>query len=53
VTRRVSGIDDVDTAYGQLALVRALERRLQDLPPGQYGFKQGSAGLLPEKAPAS
>jgi Copper transport outer membrane protein, MctB len=53
LARRVSGIDDVDTAYGQLALVRALERRLQNLPSGQYGFKQGSAGLLPEKAPAS
>jgi hypothetical protein len=53
VTRRVSGVDDVDTAYGQLALVGALERGLQNLPPGQYGFKQGNAGLLPEKVPAS
>jgi hypothetical protein len=53
VTRRVSGIDDVDTAYGQLALVGALERGLQDLAAGQYGFKQGNSGLLPEKVPAS
>ena len=52
VTRRVSGIDDVDTAYGQLALVGALERGLQNLAAGQYGFKQGSSGLLPEKVPA-
>jgi Copper transport outer membrane protein, MctB len=53
VTRRVSGIDDVDTAYGQLALVGALERRLQNLASGQYGFKQGNSGLLPEKVPGS
>jgi hypothetical protein len=46
-------VDDVDTAYGQLALVGALERGLQNLPPGQYGFKQGNSGLLPEKVPAS
>jgi Copper transport outer membrane protein, MctB len=51
--RRVSGIDDVDTAYGQLALVGALERGLQNLASGQYGFKPGSSGLLPEKVPAS
>jgi len=53
VTRQVSGVDDVDTAYGQLALVGALERGLQNLPPGQYGFKQGNSGLLPQKVPAS
>jgi hypothetical protein len=53
VTRRVSGIDDVDTAYGQLALVGALERGLQNLAAGQYGSKQGSSGLLPDKVPAS
>ena len=53
VIRRVSGIDDVDTAYGQLALVRALERGLQNLPTGQYGVKKGNSGLLPEKVPAS
>jgi hypothetical protein len=34
VIRRVSGIDDVDTPYGQLALVGALERELQNLPTG-------------------
>jgi hypothetical protein len=53
VIRRVSGIDDVDTAYGQLALVGALERELRNLPTGQYGVKKGSSGLLPKKAPAS
>jgi hypothetical protein len=53
VIRRVSGVDDVDTAYGQLALVGALERGLQNLAAGQYGFKQGNSGLLPEKVPAS
>ena len=53
VTRRVSGIDDVDTAYGQLALVGALERGLRNLASGQYGSKPGNSGLLPEKVPAS
>jgi hypothetical protein len=53
VIRRVSGVDDVDTAYGQLALVGALERGLQNLAAGQYGFKPGNSGLLPEKVPAS
>jgi Copper transport outer membrane protein, MctB len=53
VARRVSGIDDVDTAYGQLALVGTLERGLQNLASGQYGAKSGSSGLLPEKVPAS
>jgi Copper transport outer membrane protein, MctB len=53
VTRNVSGIDDVDTVYGQLALVGALERGLRNLASGQYGFKSGNSGLLPEKVPAS
>jgi hypothetical protein len=53
LARRVSGIDDVDTAYGQLALVGALERAIQNLVSGQYGFKPGNSGLLPEMAPAS
>jgi hypothetical protein len=48
VTRRVSGIDDVDTTYGQFALVQALQNRLQNQPAGQYGVKSGSSGLLPE-----
>jgi copper transport outer membrane protein MctB len=48
VSRRVSGIDAVDTAYGQLALVQALQARLQQLPAGQYGVKDGASGLLPE-----
>jgi Copper transport outer membrane protein, MctB len=53
LARRVSGIDDVDTAYGQLALVGAVERGLLKLASGQYGFKAGNSGLLPEKVPAS
>jgi copper transport outer membrane protein MctB len=50
VSRRVSGIDAVDTAYGQLALVQVLQGHLQRLPAGQYGVKPGASGLLPEKA---
>jgi Copper transport outer membrane protein, MctB len=50
VSRRVSGIDAVDTAYGQLALVQALQDDLQQLPAGQYGLKAGASSLLPEKA---
>jgi copper transport outer membrane protein MctB len=53
VSRRVSGIDDVDTAYGQLALVQALQGQLQQQPAGQYGIKAGASGLLPEKANGS
>jgi hypothetical protein len=53
VSRRVSGIDDVDTAYGQLALVEALQRDLQNQPPGQYGTKAGNSGLLPERVAGS
>jgi hypothetical protein len=53
VSRRVSGIDNVDTAYGQLALVQALEGSLQRLPPGQYGVKDGASGLLPERTERS
>jgi hypothetical protein len=48
VSRRVSGIDSVDTVYGQLALVEALHGSLQQLPAGQYGIKPGASGLLPE-----
>jgi hypothetical protein len=52
-SRRVAGIDAVDTAYGQLALVEALHRDLQNQPPGQYGIKPGSSGLLPERTSGS
>jgi hypothetical protein len=52
VTRRVSSVDDVDAVYGQVALVDAFAMQLTRQPPGQYGFKQGSTGLLPEGAPA-
>jgi hypothetical protein len=53
VSRRVSGIDAVDTVYGQLALVEALEGSLQQLPAGQYGIKDGASGLLPERTEGS
>jgi len=53
VSRRVSGIDSVDTVYGQLALVEALEDSLQQLPAGQYGTKDGASGLLPERTEGS
>jgi hypothetical protein len=53
VSRRVSGIDSVDTVYGQLALVEALEGSLQQLPAGQYGIKAGASGLLPERTEGS
>ena len=53
VSRRVSGIDSVDTVYGQLALVQALQGSLQQLPAGQYGIKDGASGLLPERAEGS
>jgi Copper transport outer membrane protein, MctB len=53
VSRRVAGIDAVDTVYGQLALVQALQARLQHLPAGQYGVKDGASGLLPEREESS
>jgi len=53
VSRRVSGIDSVDTVYGQLALVEALQAGLQQLPAGQYGVKAGASGLLPERTERS
>jgi Copper transport outer membrane protein, MctB len=53
VSRRVSGIDSVDTVYGQLALVEALEGSLRQLPAGQYGIKDGASGLLPERTESS
>jgi Copper transport outer membrane protein, MctB len=53
VSRRVSGIDSVDTIYGQLALVQALEGTLKQLPAGQYGIKDGASGLLPERTEGS
>jgi Copper transport outer membrane protein, MctB len=53
VSRQVSGIDSVDKAYGQLALVQALQGSLQQLPAGQYGTKDGASGLLPERTEGS
>jgi hypothetical protein len=53
VSRRVSGIDSVDTVYGQLALVQALQDSLQQLPAGQYGIKDGASALLPERTQGS
>jgi Copper transport outer membrane protein, MctB len=53
VSRRVSGIDSVDTVYGKLALVQALEGTLKQLPAGQYGIKDGASGLLPERTDGS
>lgn len=52
VTQRVSSVDDVDAVYGQIALVDAFALQLANQPPGQYGFKPGSTGLLPEGGPA-
>ena len=53
VSRQVSGVDAVDTVYGQLALVQALEAGLRQLPAGQYGIKDGASGLLPERTEGS
>ena len=53
VSRRVSGIDAVDTVYGQLALVQALQASLQQLPAGQYGTKGGASALFPERTGGS
>jgi Copper transport outer membrane protein, MctB len=52
ITQRVSSVDDIDAVYGQIALVDAFARQLASQPPGQYGFKQNSTGLLPEGGPA-
>jgi hypothetical protein len=52
ITQRVSSVDDVDAVYGQIALVDAFALQLASQPPGQYGFKPGSTGLLPEGGPA-
>ena len=49
VSRRVSGIDSVDTVYGRLSLVEALQQG----PAGQYGIKDGASGLLPERTEGS
>jgi hypothetical protein len=48
VSRRVSGIDSVDTVYGQFSLVEALQTSLQQGPAGQYGTKDGARALFPE-----
>ena len=48
LTDRVSTVDDVDRVPGQFALVEAVSRQLAHEPAGQYGFKRGATGLLPE-----
>ena len=53
VSRRVSGVDSVDTVYGQLSLVQALQTSLQQGPAGQYGIKDGAAALFPEQTEGS
>jgi copper transport outer membrane protein MctB len=53
VSRRVSGIDSVDTVYGQLSLVEALQTSLQRGPAGQYGIKDGASALFPERTEGS
>jgi hypothetical protein len=53
VSRRVSGIDSVDTVYGRLSLVQALQTSLQQGPPGQYGIKDGASALFPEQTAGS
>jgi Copper transport outer membrane protein, MctB len=45
---QVSTVDDVDRIPGQFALVEAVSRRVANEPAGQYGFKRGATGLLPE-----
>ncbi len=52
ITQRVSTVDDVDAIYGQVALVDTLAAQLGNQPAGQYGFKQGSSSLLPDRVPA-
>jgi hypothetical protein len=53
VSRRVSGIDSVDTVYGQLSLVEALQTSLQQGPAGQYGIKDGASALFPDRTAGS
>jgi len=48
LTNRVSTVDDVDRVPGQFALIEALAGRLRNEPTGQYGYKSGATGLLPE-----
>jgi hypothetical protein len=52
ITQRVSGVDDVDAVYGQVALVEAFAAQLAGQRPGQYGFKPGASDLLPSGGPA-
>jgi Copper transport outer membrane protein, MctB len=53
VSHRVSGIDDADTVYGQLALVQALQSSLLRQPASQYGIKPGASALFPARADGS
>jgi hypothetical protein len=52
IVQRLSTVDDVDAIYGQVALVEAMAAQLGNQPAGQYGFKQGSTSLLPDRVPA-
>jgi Copper transport outer membrane protein, MctB len=49
VSGRVSSIDNIDIAPGQLALVQVLQQGLNGQPPGHYGSKPGATSLLPEE----
>jgi hypothetical protein len=49
VSGRISSIDNIDIAPGQLALVEALQQGLNGQPPGHYGSKPGATRLLPEE----
>ena len=53
VSRRVSGIDSADAAWGQLSLVQALQTSLQQGPAGQYGIKGGAVALFPDRTEGS
>jgi Copper transport outer membrane protein, MctB len=48
LVEQVSTVDDVDRGPGQYALIEAVSRDLANEPAGQYGFKRGATGLLPE-----
>jgi Copper transport outer membrane protein, MctB len=49
VSGRLSSIDNIDIAPGQLALVQVLAQGLNGRPPGHYGSKPGATSLLPEE----
>jgi Copper transport outer membrane protein, MctB len=49
VAGRISSVDNIDIAPGQLALVQALQQGVDGHPPGHYGSKPGATSLLPEE----